>query len=176
MGKRIEIWTDGSAVNNDCPKKGFGGYGAVMLFTEPPKDKKELYTEYADTSKALKVSGGYTGTTNQQMEIKAVTEALKKIKNNKHKIAIYSDSAYVINCFKQKWYKGWITNGWKNSKKQPVANKEFWEELLEVINDNWYEIEWIKVKGHDGAFYNELADDLATEQTEKIYNESTKAK
>jgi ribonuclease HI len=74
-------------------------------------------------------------------------------------IVVYSDSAYVINCYKQKWYKKWQVNGWINSKKQPVANKELWEQLIPYFENPFFSFE--KVAGHADNKYNNLVDEMA---------------
>ena len=74
-------------------------------------------------------------------------------------VNIYSDSAYCINCYQQKWYKKWIQNGWVNSKKQSVKNRELWELLIPFFEDNRFN--FIKVKGHVGDKYNEMVDEMA---------------
>lgn len=169
--KTLDIWTDGSSHNNG-KYKGCGGYGAVMHYGEPPDTIKEMYSEYGSDRKTLEVWGAGYNTTNQQMEIKAVTEALKRVTKD-IPIRVISDSAYVVNCFKDGWWRGWIARNWKKSDKQPVKNQEYWKELLAVIEDSFLtNIEWIHVKGHKGIFYNEVADDLAGKGTEKSKKES----
>lgn len=75
---------------------------------------------------------------------------------------IYSDSAYIINCITQKWYKKWQTNGWRNSKKEPVANRELWERLIPYFENPRFSFE--KVKGHSGEKdWNDYVDRLAVE-------------
>ena len=75
---------------------------------------------------------------------------------------IYSDSSYIINCITQKWYKKWQTNGWRNSKKEPVANRELWERLIPYFENPRFSFE--KVKGHSGEKdWNDYVDKLAVE-------------
>jgi ribonuclease HI len=168
--KVISIWTDGSSHNNG-EFQGIGGFGSVLIYSKLPAEKEELYSQYADDKYVLDIYEGFDPTTNQQMEIKAVTEALKRVKDTSLPVYIFSDSAYVINCMTKKWWQGWIKNGWKNSKKEPVANKEYWVELINTINDNMFvDINWCKVKGHSKIFYNERADDLAGKGTEEMKN------
>lgn len=137
--KQVVIYTDGACSGNPGP----GGWGAVLLFG----------------GKSKEISGGEKETTNQRMELKAVIEALKVLKVCDWDVTVYSDSAYIVNAFKQKWIDRWQVNGWKNSKKEPVANKDLWEELLELMQKNRVKIE--KVKGHAGIEYNERCDELA---------------
>lgn len=74
---------------------------------------------------------------------------------------VYSDSAYIINCYKQKWYNKWQINDWKNSKKEPVANKELWEQLIPYFDNVMFSFE--KVPGHAGHVYNEMVDQMAVQ-------------
>ncbi len=101
-------------------------------------------------------SGGETHTTNQRMELTAVLEALRALPRP---ITVVSDSIYVINCFRDKWYVRWQANGWRNSKKQPVANADLWRPLVELVVAGDVEFRW--VKGHSGDRLNDLADQLA---------------
>jgi ribonuclease HI len=103
-------------------------------------------------------------TTNQRMELTAAAEALEHVVNAlmcpfHDKVIVYTDSAYLHNCYTQKWYDNWQMNGWKNSKKQPVANRDLWERLI-VFFDR-AEVEFVKVKGHAGVEYNEIVDTMA---------------
>lgn len=139
---KIIIYTDGACSNNQ-EKDNFGGWGAVLLFKQ---SKKELY-------------GGTPNTSNNKMELMACIKALKALKTTKYPVEIYTDSAYIVNCFEKKWYLKWQNNNWKNSKKEPVSNREFWEELL-LLKDK-YNIKFIKVAGHSGIELNEEADALA---------------
>ena len=112
---------------------------------------------YKDHKKEL--SGQEDATTNQRMELKAVIEALKALKVEGWDIEIYSDSAYIVNAFEQNWIGKWMRNGWKTSKKEPVANQDLWEELIALCRKNHVVIK--KVKGHSGDEYNERCDQLA---------------
>ena len=76
-------------------------------------------------------------------------------------VEIYSDSAYTVNAFNDKWIDNWQRNGWINSKKQPVENSDLWKLLLQIIKIKKHEVHFHKVKGHSGNTYNELADHLA---------------
>lgn len=102
--------------------------------------------------------GGEKHTTNQKMELKAAVEALKCLKEP-CKVKLYSDSAYLINAFKQGWLEKWQKNGWKTVQKEPVENQELWRELLELSRR--HEIQWVKVKGHSDDHYNNRCDYLA---------------
>jgi len=104
-------------------------------------------------------SGGTARTTNQRMEVQAVLEALKALPAHEP-IIITSDSTYVVNCFKDRWWEGWKRRGWKNAAKQPVANRDLWEPLIDlVLTRGNVSFRW--VKGHSGNAMNDLVDRLA---------------
>jgi len=104
-------------------------------------------------------------TTNNQMEMKAVIEGLKKTEKGEI-LEVYSDSAYVVNCFKQNWIAGWKKKGWKNSQRKPVKNKELWEEMDALVSART--VDFFKVvahlpKGHkDYDEHNDYVDELAS--------------
>ncbi len=103
-------------------------------------------------------SGGDKNTTNNIMEITAVLEGLKQLKYP-CEVEIYSDSAYVVNAFKQGWIYNWMKNNWQTSNKEPVKNKELWEELYKLTKV--HKVEFIKVKGHSDNKWNNRCDELA---------------
>lgn len=105
------------------------------------------------------ISGAEKETTNNIMEITAVLEALKLLKEE-CEVKIYSDSAYVVNAFNQGWIYNWRKNNWKTANKEPVKNKELWEKLYELTQK--HKVEFIKVKGHSDNEYNNRCDYLAT--------------
>lgn len=142
--KDVTIYTDGACSGNPGP----GGWGVVLL--------------YGDHMKEL--SGGEALTTNQKMELVAAIQALQALKEP-CRVKLYSDSAYLINGFNQKWYVNWEKNGWVNSKKEPVASKELWQELIKL--SRFHQIEWLKVKGHAGDKWNERCDELARSGVKK---------
>lgn len=103
-------------------------------------------------------SGGAPQTTNQRMELNAVLEAVRSVEGA---LEVFSDSTYVVNCFRDRWWEGWIRRGWRNSQKKPVANRDLWEPLIELVLAR--DIEFVWVKGHSGNRWNDEADRLATE-------------
>ncbi len=137
--KRIVIYTDGACSGNPGP----GGWGAVLFSGDHVKE----------------LSGGEAHTTNQRMELMAVIGALKALKVTDWEVEVFSDSAYLVNAFRQKWLDKWQTNGWKNSKKEAVANQDLWMELLDLTGRN--RVTMKKVKGHAGDEHNERCDELA---------------
>ncbi len=104
-------------------------------------------------------------TTNQRMELQAVLEAVLDLASP---LDIYSDSTYVVNCFRQNWHVGWVKRGWRNSKGDPVANQDLWKPLIDLVLKPGasYTFNW--VKGHAGDPQNELVDQLARSEAEKI--------
>ena len=103
-------------------------------------------------------SGGEVPSTNQRMEVRAVLEALRA---NPGRVLVVSDSTYVVNCFRDSWWRGWLARGWRNSQKQPVANQDLWKPLIELYQRRAHEITFRWVKGHSGDPMNDLVDRLA---------------
>jgi ribonuclease HI len=104
-------------------------------------------------------SGAAGDTTNQRMELTAAWEAVKSIEGP---LLIVSDSTYVVNCFKNRWHVGWLKRGWKNTKNEPVANRDLWEPFIQlVLSRKNVQFQW--VKGHSGHPMNDLVDRLAVE-------------
>lgn len=105
-------------------------------------------------------SGGELRTTNQRMELTAVLEAVTQLAGP---LRVVSDSAYVVNCFRDKWYDGWKRRGWRNAAGKPVANRDLWEPLVERYLARRSELSFTWVKGHSGDPMNDLVDRLAVE-------------
>ena len=136
--KKVMIYTDGACSGNPGP----GGWGAVLLYNENRKE----------------ISGGETPSTNNRMEIMAAIAALESLKEA-CEVDLYSDSAYLVNAFKQEWLENWQRNGWKTSKKQPVENQDLWQRLLQQTKK--HKVTWHKVKGHAENKENNRCDELA---------------
>ncbi len=105
-------------------------------------------------------AGGAAHTTNQRMELQAVLEALRSLPGE---LTIVSDSTYVINCFRDRWWVKWQANGWKNSQRQAVKNVDIWEPLIELVQERQPTFRW--VKGHSGDKMNDIVDALAVAAT-----------
>ena len=135
----IKIYTDGSCLGNP----GKGGWAAIIFMEE----------------KKIKIKGGKKNTTNNQMELMAPIQALKKIPSGK-KVEIYTDSKYVKMGITE-WIKNWKKNNWKTSSKKKVKNIELWKELDNLSEK--HQIKWSWVKGHSGNVFNEEVDQLARE-------------
>jgi len=133
---KILIYTDGAAKNNPGP----GGYGIIMK-TSDGKLEKEF-------------SEGFRLTTNNRMELKAIIEALKKIKDKSMPVEVYTDSKYVVDAFNQKWI-----NKWQANRYAKVKNPDLWTEFSKVAKDLDLKIFWIK--GHNNHPENERCDRLA---------------
>lgn len=104
-------------------------------------------------------SGAAPGTTNQRMELQAAHEAVQAIDGP---LEVVSDSTYVVNCFRDRWYEGWHRRGWKNSKKEPVANRDLWEPFIDLVLARG-DVAFRWVKGHSDDPMNDLVDRLAVE-------------
>ena len=135
----IKIYTDGSCLENP----GNGGWAAIII----------------DDEKKTQIKGSKKNTTNNQMELLAPIEALKKIPKGS-KIEIFTDSKYVKSGITE-WIHNWKKNGWKTADKQPVKNKELWEELDLLANE--FEISWNWVKAHSTDELNNEVDLIARE-------------
>ena len=141
---KIKIYTDGACSGNP----GIGGWGVVIIF---------------DINKKIYLNGGLKNTTNNQMELIAAIEALKKIDNKNEIINFYTDSKYVKDGI-ESWIINWKKNGWKTASKKEVKNKELWIQLdKQILN---HKINWHWIKGHSGNTYNEEADSLARKYIE----------
>ena len=143
--EEITIYTDGACSGNPGP----GGWGAILMFGDTKKE----------------ISGGLDNTTNNVLELTAVIESLKMLKRP-CRVDLYSDSAYVVNAFLQKWIYGWIKKNWKTAGNDPVKNKELWQELygLTKIHD----VTFHKVKGHADNEFNNRCDELARMERDKF--------
>ncbi len=132
----LEVWTDGACSGNPGP----GGWAW-------------------GTEDGRQACGGAVATTNQRMEIQAALEAVTALDGP---LVVVSDSTYVVNCFRDAWWKAWLSRGWVNSAKKPVANRDLWEPLIIAVRDRG-DISFRWVKGHSGDPMNDLVDRLAVE-------------
>jgi ribonuclease HI len=135
---KILIYTDGACKGNPGP----GGWGVVII----------------ENNKETELYGKENNTTNNIMELTAPIKALEYFKSKKN-IIIYTDSNYVKLGITD-WINKWKKNNWLNSKKIAVKNKSYWM-TLDKLN-HFHNIDWRWVKAHNGDFYNERADFLAT--------------
>ena len=148
----IAVYTDGACSGNPGP----GGWAWAVAPGGNPRG-----------------SGGEGRTTNQRMELVAAIEAIRAMgpvaRADAKRLVIVSDSPYVVNCFKDRWWVRWKANGWKNSKKEPVANADLWRDLIALYEDypadERPDFQW--VKGHSGDPMNDLVDQLAVAESQK---------
>ncbi len=136
--KRVSIYTDGACSGNP----GKGGYGVILSYNGNTKE----------------LSAGYECTTNNRMELMAVIAGLSALKEP-CEVDLYSDSKYFIDSVEKDWIGSWQKNGWKNSKKEPVKNRELFEEIIRLLSVHKVSLHW--VKGHNGHEQNERCDALA---------------
>jgi len=143
--KRVIMYTDGACSGNPGP----GGWGTILIYGE---HKKEM-------------SGGERSTTNNRMELTAVIEGLKALREP-CRVELYSDSKYVIDALQKGWAEGWRKRGWVKSDKKPALNPDLWEALLGLCGKHEMSYHW--VKGHAENPYNNRCDELAVAQWRKL--------
>lgn len=143
--KTLNIYTDGACSGNQN-KENLGGWGAILEYGEA---QKELY-------------GGEANTTNNRMEMQALIAALEAVNKDRQTIRVFSDSSYLIECFRKGWYKEWEINGWRTKAKKPVENRDLWEKLLVYLNK--HTIEFYRVKGHLNLNSRLIQPDLVYQQ------------
>ena len=136
MGVR-EVYTDGACLGNPGP----GGWAWAV-------------------PGGPFASGAAAKTTNQRMEIQAALEAVRALDGP---LVVVSDSTYVVNCFRDRWWEGWLKRGWVNTAKKPVANRDLWEPLIEAVRADPTRVTFRWVKGHSDDPSNDLVDRLAVE-------------
>jgi ribonuclease HI len=136
--REITLYTDGACSGNPGP----GGWAAIII----------------DGDQERIVSGAEPRTTNQRMELMAAIEGLAAIPEGR-RVHVHSDSAYVVNGFRERWWERWEKNGWKNAQKQPVVNRDLWERL--IAESRRHDVVWHKVAGHADDALNNRVDALA---------------
>lgn len=138
--KTVQLYTDGACSGNPGP----GGWAAILNFNGKEKE----------------LSGSMPNTTNNRMELFAVISGIGALKEPCG-VEIYSDSAYVVNAFNQKWIDNWQNNGWLTSDKKPVENSDLWKLLIQIIKIKKHSVSFYKVKGHADHPENIRCDKLA---------------
>jgi ribonuclease HI len=137
----LEVWTDGACSGNPGP----GGWAWA-------------------TRDGRRASGGEAATTHQRTEIRAALEAVRALDGP---LVVVSDSTYVVNCFRDGWWKGWIARGWVTSARKPVVSRDLWEPLITLVNERG-DVSFRWTKGHSGDEMNDLVDKLAVEQSKSV--------
>ncbi len=143
--KKVEIYTDGACRGNPGP----GGWGAILRYKGREKS----------------VSGGENPTTNNRMELTAVIEAVRMLKEP-CEITLVSDSKYVCDALEKGWAQSWKNNGWRKADRKPALNSDLWETLLSLLSEHQLTVQWIK--GHDGHPENEACDRMATAEADQF--------
>lgn len=131
----VEVYTDGACSGNPGP----GGWAWVVAADGP------------------QAAGAEPMTTNQRMEIRAALEAVRALQGP---LVVVSDSTYVVNCFRDGWWRGWHARNWMTKANKPVANQDLWEPLIDLVAARG-DVAFRWVKGHSGNHLNDLADRLA---------------
>jgi len=142
MPAKVEIFCDGACSGNPGP----GGYGAILRYNGHEKE----------------LSGGERETTNNRMELTAAITALESLKRP-CAVEVTTDSQYLVKGMTE-WLEGWVRKGWRNSKKEPVVNRDLWERLRALAGT--HRIQWVWVRGHGGHPENERCDELARQAIE----------
>lgn len=145
--KNVILYTDGACSYNPGP----GGWAAILIFKGVEKE----------------LSGFVKETTNNRMELFAVIQGLRALKEPCN-VSVHTDSAYVSNAFLKNWISGWEKNGWKTSKKDPVENQDLWKLLLHYTKI--HNVKWVKVEGHSDDKLNNRCDKLAKDQIKNAKN------
>jgi len=148
--KEVIIYTDGACSGNPGP----GGWGTILIYGGHRKE----------------ISGGERSTTNNRMELTAVIEGLKALKEP-CRVELYSDSKYVIDALEKGWALGWRKRGWIKSDKKPALNPDLWEVLLDPCETHEMRYHW--VKGHSVNPYNNRCDKMAVAQWQRLKSSSS---
>jgi ribonuclease HI len=136
--KKISLYTDGACSGNPGP----GGYGVILKFGEHYKE----------------LSGGFSDTTNNRMELMAVIKGLESLKEP-CEVTVVSDSRYIVDAMEKGWARKWRANGWMRNKKDAALNPDLWARLLGLCETHAVRFQW--VNGHAGHLENERCDQLA---------------
>lgn len=136
--KQIDIYTDGACSGNP----GIGGWAAIMFYNGHSKE----------------ISGYDKYTTNNRMELFAIIQGLRHLKES-CEVTVYSDSAYAVDAINKGWINNWNANNWKTADKKEVKNRDLWSDLMIKMSD--HKVKFVKVKGHSDNEYNNRCDELA---------------
>lgn len=137
----IAVYTDGACSGNPGP----GGWGSILLYQGREKE----------------LSGFELNTTNNRMELTAVINGLSALKTVTVPVTVYTDSKYIVDAINQHWIDNWQSKGWRNAAKQPVANRDLWEQII-ALNQK-FKPTYVWVKGHSTNEYNNRCDALAVQ-------------
>lgn len=154
MTRILSFYTDGAYSS----KSQMGGWASICLENEMIIDEQKGYEPYS---------------TNNRCELLAFLSAIEKsntITDTDVKIFIYTDSAYIANCFNQGWYRSWLKNGWKTADRQDVKNQDLWKRIISLYIKlrERFNLEVIHVKGHAGNKWNQYVDLLAVKMRKEL--------
>ncbi|MBO4823085.1 MAG: ribonuclease HI [Clostridia bacterium] len=141
MENTIAVYTDGACSGNPGP----GGWGSILLYQGREKE----------------LSGFELNTTNNRMELTAVINGLLALKTVTVPVTVYTDSKYIVDAINQHWIDNWQSKGWRNAAKQPVANRDLWEQII-ILNQK-FKPTYVWVKGHSTNEFNNRCDALAVQ-------------
>ncbi len=171
-GEQIVRSPDGAAwVHAACSASPGASPGAPLADPPVPAGTTEVFTDGAcrgnpgpggwawAVPNGPQDSGHDPATTNQRMEVRAAYEAIRALPGT---LVVVSDSTYVVNCFKNSWWTGWRARNWVSSARKPVANRDLWEPLIDLVEERG-DVTFRWVKGHSGHPMNDLVDELAVE-------------
>ena len=142
--RKVQLYADGACKGNPGP----GGWAAILLCQDV----------------VIQLSGYEPDTTNNRMELQAVIEGLKALREPCN-VKVISDSQYVCNAINEGWLTSWQKDNWVKSNKKPVLNTDLWQQLLLLLN--FHNVEFVWVKGHNGEEYNVICDKLAVAEYHK---------
>lgn len=152
--RTLHFYTDGAYSS----KSEMGGWAALCIENGALIDKQSGYEPY---------------TTNNRMELMAFLSALENIdtiETAQTQVVIFTDSAYIANCFHDGWYIKWLNNGWRTSDKQEVKNKDLWTRIiaLYIKHTQRFDLSIVKIKSHSDNLWNSMADQIAVEARKKL--------
>lgn len=170
------IYTDGACSSSD----NTGGWAVVIETNQTQPYYVRNMSDYKTkiTNTYLSYMGSDRDTTNNRMELTALLVALKFISDQQtnYDFIIYTDSAYIANCFNQKWYVNWRKNNWRGSNRKPIANQDLWEQILDYYDHLQLRTTIQHVRGHGNCVGNALADRLAVEERLELRKQLNKQK
>ena len=154
MLRTLSFYTDGAYSS----KSEMGGWAAICLEDDIIIDEQKGYEPYS---------------TNNRCELLAFLSAMENadtIETPQTKVIIYTDSAYIANCFNQGWYRSWLKNGWKTADRQDVKNQDLWKRIISLYikHKDHFDLEVIHVKGHADNKWNNYVDLLAVKMRKEL--------
>jgi len=162
----VIAYTDGSCLGNPGP----GGW-AWTLVGGPSASGAERFTtnQRMELTAALEVMqwmvdhAGDLASRHGDYDVAAGDVAAGGVAGELVRVTIISDSSYLVTCFGNRWWEGWLKRGWRNAKGDAVANRDLWEPLLQLVLDGPMEVNFSWTRGHSGDAMNELVDAMANE-------------